>query len=129
MLSLRRILSAALILMLPLILTACGNGIEGSWKLSGGNAIGAIYSLGADNLDSADAEVIFRFKDDGVLAIDMTRSGISSTAAATWEESVDQLAIIINGEAIKTTYTIKDDVLSIYFTIQDQNVAFTLNRI
>ena len=129
MLSLRRILSVILLLVLPLAITACGNSIEGSWKLTGGNAIGAIYSLGSDSIESAGAEVVFRFNDDGVLSIDMTRSGVSSTAAATWEESGDQLAIIINGEVIKTTYTIKDNVLSIYFTLHDQNVVFTLNRI
>lgn len=126
----RRISAAMLLVAMTVALTACSDGIEGSWKLTGGNAIGAIYSLDSgSDLALSDAEVIFRFKGDGALVIDMTRAGTTSSAGGTWEESGDRLALILDGNTVKCSYSVDDDVLTIFFTYQGQNANFVFSRL
>jgi len=124
----RRVLSLLLFIFLTLTLTACGKKIEGEWKLTGGNAVTAIYSLDG-TIEGTDAEVIFRFEKDSVLSMEMTRSGISESLLCTWEADGDTLSLIIDGQPIKTTYAINGDEMTIFFTYQGQNASFVLKRI
>lgn len=126
----RKLLFMIMLAAVCLVLTACGNKIEGAWKLTGGNAVSAIYSLEyGDTLETAGAEVIFRFKDDGVLSIAMIRDGIEKNETGTWEAGGDDLALIIDGQTIKCSYAINDDELTIFFTYEGQNASFVLKRV
>lgn len=127
--ALRRILTIIMLTILCLSLSACDKSLEGSWKLTGGNAVSAIYSLQDGTLEGSDAEVIFEFGKDGVLSINMKRGDEESAMTGTWEESGKSLAMIIDGQPLKCSYGINDNELTIFFTYQGQNANFVYIRI
>ena len=71
--TLRRIVTVIMLISICISLSACGKSIEGKWQLTGGNAVSAIYSLQDGTLEGSGAEVIFEFRNDGVLSINMKR--------------------------------------------------------
>ena len=89
----------------------------------------AIYSLQDGTLEGSGAEVIFEFRNDGVLSINMKRGDEETFATGTWEESGDALGIVIDGQSMKCRYSINDDELTMFFTYQGQNANFVYKRI
>ena len=127
--SVRRISALFMLIIIALSLTACGKTVEGSWKLTGGDAISHIYSLSGNSLEASGAEVIFRFEPEGVLSIEMTRDSITETAAGTWTEDGDALTINIGAQPLNCSWAIDDNVLTIFFRYQNQNTGFVFNQI
>jgi len=127
--SVRRILAVFMLIIIALSLSACGKTVEGAWKLTGGNAISAIYSLSGASLESSGAEVIFRFSPEGVLTLEMTRDTITDTVTGTWSEDGDALTLNIGSQPLNCTWAIDENVLTIFFRYQGQNASFVFNKI
>ena len=127
--ALRRILTVIMCIIICLSLSACGKNLEGRWRLTGGSAVSAIYSLQDGTLEGSDAQVVFDFAEGGKLSINMTRAGEDTAVSGAWEESGDMLAMIIDGQTLKCSYSINDDELTIFFTYQGQNANFVYKRI
>ena len=127
--SVRRILAVFMLIIIALSLSACGKTVEGAWKLTGGNAISAIYSLSGASLESAGAEVIFRFGPEGALTLEMTRDSITDTATGTWSEDGDALTLNIGSQPLNCTCSVDENTLTIFFRYQDQNADFVFSKI
>lgn len=121
---LRRILLSALLLIMALTLTACGNELEGSWKLTGGTAADALYGYSGATLEEMGAEVIFDFKADAVLAVRMSGGAAPAEVTGTWATDGDTVTLTLDGTATACTWSVIDDKLSLFFTLNSQNVNF-----
>lgn len=121
---LRIILITALVLALALTLTACGNGIEGSWKLTGGSAVEALYGYSGATLQSMGAEVIFDFRDDDVLVIRMSGGASPTEITGAWTADGDTMTITLDGAVTVCAWSVIDENLSLFFTINGQNANF-----
>lgn len=125
----RKILAVIMLCIITVSLTGCTPDIVGSWKLSGGNALQAIYSISGDaQLASGEAEAVFVFSEDGKFTLDMTRDGIERESAGTWVTDGDKVTITIDGQAVTCAYSVNDDVLNLFFTLNGENAGFILDR-
>lgn len=125
----RKILAVIMLCIITVSLTGCTPDIVGSWKLSGGNALQAIYSISGDSqLASGEAEAVFVFSEDGKFTLDMTRDGIERESAGTWVTDGDKVTITIDGQAVTCAYSVNDDVLNLFFTLNGENAGFILDR-
>lgn len=125
---LRRLLVSALILTLAVTLAACGNSLEGSWKLTGGTAVDALYGYSGATLEGMGAEVIFDFKSDDVLLVRMSGGKAPAEAVGTWITDGDTVTVTLDGASTACSWSVIDGKLSLFFTLNDQNVNFEFDR-
>lgn len=125
----RRIFAGLLLAAVMLTLTGCGNDIEGTWMVTGGTALGAIWP-GAEGatLESYGAQATFKFADDGVFSISASGETSSSEAVGTWTVEDGALNITLNGSSIACTYAIDGDSMTMTIPLNGHNVYFTLAR-
>jgi len=127
--NIRRIIAVMMMACIMIFLTGCTPDIVGSWLLTGGNAVQAIYTIDdSAQLVTSEAEAIFSFKEDGKLVISMTRDGINTELEGTWEADGEDVILTINGQNINCIYSVNDNTLNIFFTLEGQNANFVLNR-
>lgn len=127
--NIRRILAIVMMASIMITLTGCTPDIVGSWKLTGGNALQAIYSLnGSAQLVTNEAEAIFVFEDNGKISLNMTRDDIETIVEGTWKTDGDKVTMTIDGQAVTCTYSINGDVLNLFFSLNGQNTGFILNK-
>lgn len=120
----RSMLISVLLLVLAATLTACGNSLKGSWKLTGGSAVDALYGYSGATLDGMGAEVIFDFKSDAVLVVRMSGGAAPGEAAGTWSTDGDTVTITLDGVPTACTWSVIGDKLSLFFTLNGQNANF-----
>lgn len=125
---LRSILLSALLLALAVTLTACGSSPEGSWRLTGGSAVDALYGYSGATLEGMGAEVIFDFKSDAVLTVRMSGGAVPEEFSGTWSAEVDTLTITLDGASTVCAWSVIDDKLSLFFTLNGQNANFDFVR-
>lgn len=121
---LRSMLMSFLLLALAVTLAACGNSLEGSWKLTGGTAADALYGYSGATLEEMGAEVIFDFKADAVLVVRMSGGAAPAEVTGTWATDGDTVTLTLDGTATACTWSVIDDKLSLFFTLNSQNVNF-----
>ena len=118
-----------MMICIMITLTGCAPDIVGSWKLTGGNALQAIYSLdGSAQLVTNEAEAVLVFSDDGKLTLNMTRDGIETIVEGTWKTEGDNVTMTIDGQDVTCAYSVNSDVLNLFFTLDGQNTGFILNK-
>lgn len=121
---LRSMLMSLLLLALAVTLAACGNSLEGSWKLTGGTAADALYGYSGATLEEMGAEVIFDFKADAVLVVRMSGGAAPAEVTGIWTTDGDTVTLTLDGTATACTWSVIDDKLSLFFALNGQNVNF-----
>ena len=127
--NIRKILVIAMMACIMISLTGCTPDIVGNWLLTGGNAVQSIQSIdGSAQLITNEAEAVFSFNEDGKFVIKMTRDGIINESIGSWETDGEDLTLTIDGQKISCVYSVNDNTLNIFFTLNGQNANFILNR-
>lgn len=125
---LRCMLMSLVLLALAVTLTACGDSLEGSWKLTGGTAADALYGYSGATLDEMGAEVVFDFRSDAVLVVRMSGGAAPAELSGTWAADGDTVTLTLDGASTACTWSVIDDRLSLFFTLNGQNASFDFVR-
>ena len=123
----KRFLALSLVVLMALALTACGGSkVEGTWKLSGGSAMGAI----ADGVDSMEMmeqlgfSILFIYREKGEFEMSMSAMGQTQAQKGTWSEDDGNLTMVIEGDPLTAKYSVKGDKLTL--TVDQDGVSGTL---
>lgn len=117
---LRRILASALLLIMAVTLTACGNSINGSWRLTGGTAMSEF--LGSDismSLDDIGMSITFSFNDGGEFEMSMSAFGMSESYSGTWTTAGDTVTMTVDGDPLVCSYNVSGDKLTLTIAEND----------
>lgn len=122
---LHRILATAMLMIMALTLTACGDDLEGSWKLTGGTALSDF--IGADegmSLEDMGMSITFSFNSGNKFVMSMSAFGVSDSYNGTWKTDGDTLTMTVDGDPMVCSYIISGDTLTL--AVSDGGMSGTL---
>lgn len=108
----------ALLMAMLLLLTACGNSIEGTWQYTGGSGDGAAYF---DVVKQLGGTITFTFK-SGKLNIKMEAMGESETIENTYTINGNKLTLSSDGSTSEAEFKVDGKKLTL--TIEGSTLNF-----
>lgn len=128
--NLYRILATAMLVIMALTLTACGDDLEGSWKLTGGTALSDLIGTDASmSLEDMGMSITFNFNDGGEFVMSMSVFGMSESYNGTWKTDGDTLTMTVDGDPMVCGYKISGNNLTLIISEggPSGNLIFTKN--
>lgn len=115
----QRILTSALLVALALTLTACGNDLEGSWKVTGGSYLSSMLGVDGGSLDDLGLGMWFNFNDGDEFEMVVSAYGMTESTKGTWKVSGDTVTMTVEGDPLVCAYKISGDTLTLFITEDD----------